>query len=215
MHALVVVAHHDPRSLTHSLAATFAEGLAHNGDRAEVVDLYGEGFNPLFGPADHAVHHRATAPADVLAEQARIDRSDALVLIYPVYWWSMPALLKGWIDRVFVNGWAFDFSPQAPLAKRLRHLNVHLVGVGGADAATYARHGYEQAMKTQIDHGIFDYCGARVLSSTLLLDSESADPGAHLQSMFERGRTLFAEVPEPPEAAACSRPSDPLMPLVS
>ncbi|MDD1041375.1 NAD(P)H-dependent oxidoreductase, partial [Pseudomonas sp. TNT2022 ID609] len=97
MHALVVVAHHDPSSLTHSLAAKLAEGLAHNGHKAEVVDLFAEGFNPLFGPADHAVHHGAAAPADVLAEQARIDRSDALMLVYPVYWWSMPALLKGWI----------------------------------------------------------------------------------------------------------------------
>ncbi|MDD1041603.1 flavodoxin family protein, partial [Pseudomonas sp. TNT2022 ID609] len=49
----------------------------------------------------------------------------------------------------------------------------------------------------QIDHGIFDYCGARVLSSSLLLESESADPAPHLHSMFDRGRTLFAELPEP------------------
>jgi putative NADPH-quinone reductase len=49
---------------------------------------------------------RATPPADVLAEQARIDRADALVLVFPIYWWSLPGLLKGWIDRVFVNGWA-------------------------------------------------------------------------------------------------------------
>lgn len=198
MHALVVVAHHDPRSLTHSLAAKLAEGLVHNGHSAEVADLFAEGFNPLFGPADHAVHHRTAAPADdVLAEQARIDRSDALVLVFPVYWWSMPALLKGWIDRVFSNGWAFDFSTQASMVKMLGRLNVHLIGVGGADAATFSKHGYERAMKTQIDHGIFDYCGARVLSSTLLLDSESADPSAHLESMFEHGRTLFAEVAEP------------------
>ncbi|MGF6591889.1 NAD(P)H-dependent oxidoreductase [Pseudomonas sp. 2835] len=198
MHALVVVAHHDPRSLTHSLATKVVEGLLENGHSAELADLFAEGFNPVFGAADHAVHHRTAAPgADVLAEQARIDRSDALVLVFPVYWWSMPALLKGWIDRVFSNGWAFDFSTEAPMVKMLGRLNVHLVGVGGADAATFSKHGYGQAMKTQIDHGIFDYCGARVASSTLLLESENTDPSAHLQRMFEHGRRLFAEVAEP------------------
>lgn len=128
----------------------------------------------------------------MLAEQARIDRADALVLVYPVYWWSMPALLKGWIDRVFANGWAFDFNLEANrFEKKLGHLRVHLLGVGGADAGTYGRHGYETAMKTQIDHGIFDYCGARVLTSELLLESESQDPGLHLRTARAIGRGLF------------------------
>jgi NAD(P)H dehydrogenase (quinone) len=128
----------------------------------------------------------------VVAEQARIDRADAVVLVYPVYWWSMPALLKGWIDRVFANGWAFDFTADAKLEKKLGHLRVHLIGVGGADAATYSRHGYAEAMKTQIDHGIFDYCGAQVVTSELLLESEIQDPAVHLDAAKSLGRELFA-----------------------
>ncbi|KAA0980521.1 NAD(P)H-dependent oxidoreductase [Pseudomonas sp. ANT_H12B] len=193
MHALIVVAHHDPRSLTHSLAAQIAEGLSLDPENTfEIADLSAEGFEPRFSAADLAVHHReAPPPADVLAEQARIERADALVLVYPVYWWSMPALLKGWIDRVFSNGWAFDFSADK-LEKKLGHLRVHLIGVGGADAATYARHGYAEAMKTQIDHGIFEYCGARVLTSQLLLESETQDPAVHLEAARAIGRDLFA-----------------------
>jgi NAD(P)H dehydrogenase (quinone) len=194
MHALIVVAHHEPRSLTHGLAAQIAEGLvqADPESTVEMADLWAEGFEPRFGAADLAVHHReAKPPADVLAEQARIDRADALVLVYPVYWWSMPALLKGWIDRVFSNGWAFDFSADK-LEKKLGHLRVHLIGVGGADAGTYARHGYAEAMQTQIDHGIFDYCGARVLTSELMLESETQDPAIHLDAVRALGRELAA-----------------------
>lgn len=194
MHALIVVAHHEPRSLTHGLAAQIAEGLAQADPEStvEMADLWAEGFEPRFGAADLAVHHReAKPPADVLAEQARIDRADALVLVYPVYWWSMPALLKGWIDRVFSNGWAFDFSADK-LEKKLGHLRVHLIGVGGADAGTYARHGYAEAMQTQIDHGIFDYCGARVLTSELMLESETQDPAIHLDAVRALGRELAA-----------------------
>ncbi len=195
MHALIVVAHHDPQSLTHSLAKRLAEGIALSGNSTEIADLAAEGFDPRFTLADHAVHRRqAPPPADVAAEQARIDRADALVLVYPVYWWSMPGLLKGWIDRVFSNGWAFDFSLDAKLEKKLRHLRVHLIGVGGADAGTYERHGYFHAMKTQIDHGIFDYCGAHVMSSELLLDSETQDPRLHLDRAFAMGQHLFTAI---------------------
>lgn len=130
-------------------------------------------------------------PADVAAEQARIDRADALVLVYPVYWWSMPGLLKGWIDRVFTNGWAYDYGADARLVKRLGRLPVHLVGLGGADVRTYARHGYFGAMKTQIDHGIFDYCGARVVTSEVLFEAGPDHATAHLEAARAVGRRLF------------------------
>ncbi|AXK52337.1 NAD(P)H-dependent oxidoreductase [Pseudomonas protegens] len=194
MHALIVVAHHDPKSLTHSLAAQIAEGLGGgSGHSFEIADLWAEGFEPRFGAADIAVHRtQVLPPADVLAEQARIDRADALVLVYPVYWWSMPALLKGWIDRVFSNGWAFDFRADAKLEKKLGRLSVHLIGVAGADVGTYERHGYLGAMQTQIDHGIFDYCGARVLTSQLMFDSESGDVAPCLERARALGQALFS-----------------------
>jgi len=68
---------------------------------------------------------------------------------------------------------------------------VHMVALGGADAGTYERHGYDTAMKAQIDHGIFDYCGATVAGSTLLLESESSDPAVQLQAAREMGLGLF------------------------
>jgi NAD(P)H dehydrogenase (quinone) len=195
MHALIVVAHPDPKSLTHSVAAQLGEGVSRSGagHSFEIANLAAEGFDPRFTATDLAVHRREVPlPADVAAEQARIDRADALVLVYPVYWWSMPGLLKGWIDRVFVNGWAYDYSPDTGVTKKLRHLKVHLVAIGGADLRTYARHGYFGAMKTQIDHGIFDYCGARVMTSELLLDSETPDMTPHLDTAREIGRSVFA-----------------------
>lgn len=134
-------------------------------------------------------------PADVAAEQARVDRASDLVLVYPVYWWSMPGLLKGWIDRVFTNGWAYESGPDVKLTKKLRRLRVHLVGVGGADTGTYERHGYFGAMKLQIDHGIFDFCGARVVTSEFLLDVESKDGTPHLEKASTIGRKVFAASP--------------------
>ena len=205
MHALIVVAHPEPASLTHGIAAQIAKGLSLSapGNTHEIADIAAEGFDPRFSAADLAVHRtRAAPPADVAAEQARIDRADAVVLVFPVYWWSMPGLLKGWIDRVFSNGWAFDFSLDGGLEKKLRHLQVHLIGVGGADARTYTRRGYFDAMKTQIDHGIFDYCGACVVTSELLLDSETQDPAIHLDRARTIGSRLFEASPQCGKQAA-------------
>ncbi|WP_408953609.1 NAD(P)H-dependent oxidoreductase [Lysobacter sp. Hz 25] len=193
MNALIVVAHPDPQSLTHAVAAQLADGLAQSGHAFEIADLAAEGFDPRFNHDDVAGFHlRAAAPEDVRAEQARIDRADALALVFPVYWWSMPGLLKGWIDRVFANGWAYE-EKDGRVVKKLQRLRVHLLGVGGAGAGTYVKHGYGAAMKTQIDHGIFDYCGARVLTSELLLHTNPDEAAAHLHTAFALGRGLFAE----------------------
>ncbi|AMS21789.1 Putative NADPH-quinone reductase [Pseudomonas synxantha] len=192
MHALIVVAHHDPQSLTHSVAAQVGAGLTAAGHTFEIADLAAEGFDPRYTAADHQVHrNHATPPADVVAEQARIERADALVLAFPIYWWSMPALLKGWVDRVFVNGWAIDYGPDTAVEKKLRHLQVHLLALGGADESAFDRHGYAKAMRTQIDYGIFDYCGAQVLTSELLLDSESGAAQAHLHRARAVGQGVF------------------------
>jgi NAD(P)H dehydrogenase (quinone) len=198
MHALIVVAHPDQGSLTHSVARHLAEGISQQqaGHSIEIADLAAEAFDPRFTLTDIAVHRRELPiPSDVAAEQARIDRADAVVLVYPVYWWSMPGLLKGWIERIFSNGWAYDEGPDIKPVKKLRHLNVHLVGLGGASAATYERRGYRDAMKTQIEHGIFDYCGARVVTSELMLGSEAPDVVLHLETARSIGRDVFKARP--------------------
>ncbi len=74
-------------------------------------------------------------------------------------------------------------------------MKVHLIGVAGADTGTFERHGYGEAMRVQIEHGIFDYCGAEVLSSTLLDDSEGADQAAHLHHALALGKKTVCRLP--------------------
>ena len=195
MRALIVVAHPDPGSLTHAVATIIANAVkgAGPGHAASIADLAAEGFDPRHTADDLAFFRgEAGAPADVLAEQARIDRADALVLVFPVHWWSMPAQLKGWIDRVFTGGWAFNERPDGSIEKMLGRLAVHLVAIGGADEGVYDRHGYAEAMRTQIDHGVFGYCGARVRSSDLLTPSDAPFPRAALDRAESIGRAVVA-----------------------
>jgi NAD(P)H dehydrogenase (quinone) len=197
MHALIVVSHPHTQSLIHSVAARVAEGVvASDGEHTfEIADLMAEGFDPRFTKIDVDIANlrETTVPHDVATEQARIERADALVLVYPVYWWSMPGLLKGWIDRVFTNGWAYDDSPETGLVKKLAHLPVHLIAIGGADMRTYGRHGYFGAMKLQIDHGIFNYCGASVVTSELFVPATSDVATEHLEAAMVIGRRIFSD----------------------
>ncbi|BBG02602.1 MULTISPECIES: NAD(P)H-dependent oxidoreductase [Pseudonocardia] len=171
---LVVVAHPDPGSLTRSVARAVAGSLEGAGAAVEVADLAGERFDPAFTIEDVRHYHGAApAPADVVAEQQRIDRADRVVLVFPVYWWSMPALLKGWIDRVYVNGWAFDHSVDAGITPRLTGTSVHLVAIAGGDADGYRRHGYTEALRVQIESGIFGFCGATVGPVNMIFESEA------------------------------------------
>ncbi|HEL4846868.1 MULTISPECIES: NAD(P)H-dependent oxidoreductase [Stenotrophomonas] len=193
MHTLIVTAHPESAALTHAIARRIGEAITAT-DTANTVthaDLMAEGFDPRFNTHDQAPFRGTGAPpADVAAEQARLDAADTLVLVYPLYWWSFPALLKGWIDRVFTQGWAYQDGADGKVQKKLQRLRVHLVGIGGAGADMIERRGYGAAMKTQIDMGIFDYCGARVLTSDLLLDADTGAAETHLQTALAIGRKI-------------------------
>jgi NAD(P)H dehydrogenase (quinone) len=205
MHALIVVSNPEAQSLTHAVARAYAEGVAESGSHSsEIADIAAEGFQPNFNQADRAAYFlQKPLPPDIPREQERIDRADALVLVYPVYWWSFPGQLKGWIDRVFSNGWAYDEAPDGTLGKRLGRLAVHLIGIGGADGGTYARHGYDKAMRTQIDHGIFDFCGARVVTSEILSDVNGQAAKSHIATARALGAKAFAQA-----ASGSGKPRD-------
>ncbi|MDV8077956.1 NAD(P)H-dependent oxidoreductase [Rhodococcus sp. IEGM 1370] len=174
MTTLVVVSHSDPDSLTHHVARSVSDAIRVAGNTVETADLAAENFDPRFEDADLKLFRgNGTTPADVRAEQERIDRADHLVLVFPMYWWSMPALLKGWIDRVFVSGWAYEYSPGVGFDKKLDRLTVHLVALAGDDADSLERHGVDAAFRTQIERGIIEYCGATVGSTNFLYETDT------------------------------------------
>ncbi|GAB3607454.1 NAD(P)H-dependent oxidoreductase [Conyzicola nivalis] len=174
MRTLIVIAHPDADSLTHRVAEQLRESLGT--DRASIAPLAQEEFDPGFTLADRDLYLGKRQPgADVVAEQNRLDGATDVVLVFPVYWWSMPALLKGWIDRVFVSGWAFDVDDNGRIVPRLGRLRMHLLPVSGTAGESFDRHGYARSFSTQIENGIVDYCGMRRGVTAFVYDSESED----------------------------------------
>ncbi|MBM3605562.1 MAG: NAD(P)H-dependent oxidoreductase [Alphaproteobacteria bacterium] len=191
MRSLVVFTHPDKDALTGRIAREVAAGSRQAGNTADVVDLSAESFDPRFTLEDIGTsQHGGTLGKEVRREQDRLDQADALVLVFPVYWWAMPALLKGWIDRVFSNGWAFEADAEGGVVGKLEHLDIYLVAIGGADLRTYEKHGYWAAMKAQIEQGIFAYCGARSVTLELLLPDNQTRGTAHLRRAHAIGASL-------------------------
>lgn len=195
MHTLVLFAHPDPASLTATTARRIADGIIQEGGTVEIVDLASEGFDPRFTDADlQLVRGSGAVPDDVRREQERVERADSVVLVHPVYWWSMPSLLQGWLDRVFTFGWAFGTDD----ATAIRERDMHLLRIGGNAPSTYEEHGYAEAIRTSIEHGIFDFVGGPVASSRAIhsaadgaLDERVTETiNAVVQDVIARERTL-------------------------
>jgi NAD(P)H dehydrogenase (quinone) len=123
MYVLIVHAHPEPASFTAALKDTAVRALSAAGHRVQVSDLYGEEFNPVAGrhdfirAADPARFHYQSEQlnasrtegfaADLVREQERLMRADLLAFTFPLWWGGLPAIVKGWFDRVCAYGVAY------------------------------------------------------------------------------------------------------------
>ena len=107
MRVLTVLDHPNPNSFSAAVAQEFMDGAKTAGHSVELADLHAEGFDPRWTMPDIEADGHANAMEDVAKEQARIARSDAICLVFPLFWWGMPSMMKGWVDRVWSWGWAY------------------------------------------------------------------------------------------------------------
>lgn len=178
MHLLTVFSHPIAGSYPGAVMSEFHKPFFTSGHTVDVLDLHREGFDPRFTADDHAHFWGGRVPEEIDAMHGRVERADQLAFVFPVYWWSMPALMKGWIERVFTGGWAYQYGTgvqdrgKAALAGLLPSVPTVLIGVAGSKSSTYDKYGYDHAMRTQIDVGIFAYCGLVDVESHLIYDIE-------------------------------------------
>lgn len=108
MSILVVLAHPKPGSFNHALARSVCEALRNGGRAVTFHDLYAERFDPVL-PSEEIPRH-AKLPADVRGFCDELARAEGIVIVHPNWWGQPPAILKGWVDRVFRAGVAYRFD---------------------------------------------------------------------------------------------------------
>ena len=191
MHILVVLAHPNPESFSHAVSTAFIKGAEQAGHSTELADLHAEDFDPRWSMPDLAQFEDAPMPDDVLAEQARIDRCDAICMVFPLFWWGMPAMLKGWIDRVWSWGWAYDQVDEPDISLQRSRLGVMLIPAG-ASPAKMDPYGYPEAMDTIWRTGTMGYLGITEKRIEILHGSGGSDErrAALLDRAFQAGAGL-------------------------
>ena len=114
MRVVVVVAHPDPNSFNHAIASTACSALSANGHEVTVLDLYAEEFRTAMSPAERH--------AEI------VKQAEALVFVYPTWWSTTPAILKGWLERVMVPGVGFVFDEHHHVRRGLTRVRC-VVGI--------------------------------------------------------------------------------------
>lgn len=106
--ALIIYSHPNPESFNRSVLQAVTGELESKGVEYKVKDLYEMNWNPVLSAKEFQEMQSGVVPEDVRAEQQDVAWADTLIFIYPIWWAEQPAMMKGWLDRVFSEGFAYE-----------------------------------------------------------------------------------------------------------
>jgi NAD(P)H dehydrogenase (quinone) len=182
VNVLIVYAHPEAKSFNGAMKDLAVETLTRAGHDVVVSDLYAMGFNPVAGPGDisaerndpdffslpreqTAAYEAGALSADIGAEIDKLKRADFVLFQFPVWWFGMPAILKGWADRVFARGFAYLPGRKYDTGM-FRGKLAMMAATTGTSADTYAPDGIDGDILTvlwPIHNGLLRYSGFDVL----------------------------------------------------
>lgn len=161
---LVINGHPDPESLCTALAKSYAAGAAANGGTCRILQLSQLSFDPVL---HHGYRQRTELEPDLLSAQQAIREANHLVFVYPVWWGTYPALLKGFFDRVFLPGFAFKYRDNSPFwDKYLKGKSARLIATMDSPP-WYNCLVYRNASQLSIKRAILNFCGVSPVKSTV------------------------------------------------
>ncbi|WP_234286119.1 NAD(P)H oxidoreductase, partial [Streptomyces venezuelae] len=199
-HTLLVLAHPRSDSLTAQVAARLHARLKDEGGTVDVLDLYAEGFDPVLRPEDEPDwenREKVYSPV-VHAHMDRVLAADDVLVVFPVWWFTPPAILKGWIDRVWNYGFAYGRSRPRLAGKRLLWLALM-----GGTPEEIERLGMTEALGLMLVTGISAFCGLPDASLRVLHGTELSGVPAELRAdrvaelLDQAERTLTEELLTP------------------
>ncbi|WP_205325586.1 NAD(P)H-dependent oxidoreductase [Glycomyces sp. YM15] len=216
MRTHIVYAHPHNGSLNAALRDEAVQTLEALGHTVTVSDLYAMNWKAVadyddFGPTENEHFIAAAAEAwekdalasDIKAEQEKLLAADNVILQFPLWWFTMPAIMKGWVDRVFANGFGYGTSRDwkrygdGKLAGR-RAMLVVTTGAGESHLSERGVNGGIDDLLFPIQHGVLFYTGMRILPPTVLTGVHMLDDSGHADNakyLRERLETLAETEP--------------------
>jgi NAD(P)H dehydrogenase (quinone) len=160
MNHLIVYSHPNPRSFNHAILETFTEALRGRGDEVRVRDLYAMRFDAVLSASDFTAMAEKRVADDVREEQRHVAWADVLTFVFPLWWAGMPAIAKGYMDRVFSDGFAYRFDEKGH-QRLLSSKRVLTITTLGDSEENYRSKGFFAAMDRLADGITFDFSGLR------------------------------------------------------
>ncbi|WP_282056713.1 NAD(P)H-dependent oxidoreductase [Maribacter luteus] len=191
MKHLVIYAHPNAQSLNGHLKQVVVEHLNKNGHQVKVRDLYKQKFNPVLSIEDMEGQRKGQVYEDVKIEQDYIDWADVITFIYPIWWTGLPAIMKGYIDRVFSYGFAYRYDQGVQkgllVGKQTVIINTH-----GKSYTEYSDLGIDKALRLTSDKGIYIYCGLDVKQHFFFEKADNANSEA-IEQWTTQIKNLFSK----------------------
>jgi len=216
MKILIVYAHPEPQSMNGAMFTTAIETFTNAGHKVRVSDLYAMQFNPISGRANFTSVNDATFykqqleelyatkvngfAADIEEEQRKVEWCDLMILQFPLWWFGLPAILKGWVDRVFAMG------------RFYRHGHIYETGIfnnkkaflsltTGGEEAAYLAGGFNgdlEGILRPLHRGILEFTGFSVLRPHVIygpVRQSAAELSQALETWKTRLVNIFDESP--------------------
>lgn len=172
---LIIYAHHAGES-HNSKVLDFVKGRLRD---FEVIDLYADKFNPVMPSATYSDEN---FDSTVKSYQEKISRSSRLIFIFPIWWYNMPAILKGFFDRTFTSGFAFKFGPAGPEPLLAEKDAVVINTFAGPKEALGM---YGNAPVVALDSAILGFCGMPVKRVNWFNCTEPSELPEELKAQIE------------------------------
>lgn len=216
MKILYIFAHPEPKSFNAAMKEAALQRLNEQGHEVKLSDLFVMDFKPLLDRHDFLQPKRTdvfnpfleqmnaskkgTFSKDILDEMEKVAWSDILIFQFPIYFTGFPAMMKGWIDRVFAAGFAFNpATGSAYETGLLKGKKAMLVMTAGADEALYSEggmHGDIHELLRYITHCTLEYTGLEVLPPHMVFEAGKMSEErvrSEIGSYMERLRSLARE----------------------
>jgi NAD(P)H dehydrogenase (quinone) len=194
MNILILHAHPEPKSFSSALKDVAVEHFSKNGDEVVLKDLYAMNFNPVGDQRDFQnisnneyfnymkeqmnAHINNSFSEDLKAEMDALVTADLIILNFPLWWTSMPAILKGWFDRVMAFGFAYHPGNKKYETGAFKDKKVMCcISTGGSNSAysVGGEHGDINMLLEPIHHGLLYFCGMQVLPPYLAWRAHLSD----------------------------------------
>ncbi|WP_426479772.1 NAD(P)H-dependent oxidoreductase [Chryseobacterium sp. CBSDS_008] len=191
MRHLIIYAHPNENSLNHTLLHTVVETLQSRNEEIIVRDLYTIGFDPVLSLADMQGQRMGKVSDDVKTEQNHISWAEQITFIYPVWWTGLPAMMKGYIDRVFSYGFAYRYD-QGIQKGLLKGKKTVIINTHGKSYEEYEKTGMDKALTLTSDNGIFIYSGLEIIRHLFFDKADKTSP-ENLEIWKDQIKNLYSE----------------------